>query len=117
MLLMASVDSMQLVFCATGAASGFILNFTNSSLSFIFSLILPIPSKTFECICSILDVFCFEEESSLIALTCVSFPGMQRLFGSANEPSSLICNIPSSVRVDLLISGGESILPFYHKGS
>ena len=38
-------------------------------------------------------------------------PGILRSYCSAEDPSSLICSIPNSVRVDLIISGGELILP------
>ena len=73
------------------------------------------PSKTSECLFSIFVIYCLAGIFSLAALTLVSSSGIRRSFGSAKDPSSLICSIPSSVKVVLLISGGELILPFTTK--
>ena len=49
--------------------------------------------------------------SSLTALMSHISSWILRSFFSASVPSSLICNIPSSCRVSLTMSGGELILP------
>ena len=58
---------------------------------------------------------CFEENVSVTASMCIPSPGILRSYCSAEDPSSLICSIPNSVRVDLIISGGELILPLTNK--
>ena len=73
------------------------------------------PSKTLECLFSNVLISCFKENVSLTALMCVPSSGNECNFYSVKDLSSLNCSIPNFVKVDLLFSGGELILPLTAK--